>query len=180
MTENTNLNNNTENNTGDEVRNNLREAGDALLSAGSAIGAALTRATGELSDRFKTATEDARQNLSNANTEREVRGAATNFTDEAEKLFNSLRERDLQFTDDVKAKLRSTIDEARAAFNERLDGTQTEGIEGTVDDLRARFEGLVQRIQDQFAGEKTDGDIIDGEIVDNSTSTTVNAEDLKK
>ena len=109
-----------------------------------------------------------------------MRGAATNFTDEAEKLFNSLRERDLQFTDDVKAKLRSTIDEARAAFNERLDGTQTEGIEGTVDDLRARFEGLVQRIQDQFAGEKTDGDIIDGEIVDNSTSTTVNAEDLKK
>ena len=83
MTENTNLNNNTENNTGDEVRNNLREAGDALLSAGSAIGAALTRATGELSDRFKPATEDARQNLSNANTEGEVRGAATNFTDEA-------------------------------------------------------------------------------------------------
>ena len=180
MTDNTNLNNNTENNTGDEVRNNLREAGDALLSAGSAIGAALTKATGELSDRFKTATEDARQNLSNANTEGEVRGAATNFTDEAEKLFNSLRERDLQFTDDVKAKLRSTIDDARAAFNERLDSTQTEGIEGTVDDLRARFEGLVQRIQDQFAGEKTDGDIIDGEIVDNSTSTTVNAEDLKK
>ena len=180
MTDNTNLNNNTENNTGDEVRNNLREAGDALLSAGSAIGAALTKATGELSDRFKTATEDARQNLSNANTEGEVRGAATNFTDEAEKLFNSLRERDLQFTDDVKAKLRSTIDEARAAFNERLDGTQTEGIEGTVDDLRARFEGLVQRIQDQFAGEKTDGDIIDGEIVDNSNSTTVNVEDLKK
>ena len=180
MTENTNLNNNTENNTGDEVRNNLREAGDALLSAGSAIGAALTRATGELSDRFKTATEDARQNLSNANTEGEVRGAATNFTDEAEKLFNSLRERDLQFTDDMKAKLRSTIDEARAAFNERLDGTQTEGIEGTVEDLRARFEGMVQRIQDQFAGEKTDGDIIDGEIVDNSNSTTVNVEDLKK
>ena len=80
----------------------------------------------------------------------------------------------------MKAKLRSTIDEARAAFNERLDGTQTEGIEGTVDDLRARFEGLVQRIQDQFAGEKTDGDIIDGEIVDNSNSTTVNVEDLKK
>ena len=176
MTEKNNLNNNT----GDEVRNNLREAGDALLSAGAAIGVALSKATGELSDRFKTATEDARQNLSNANTEGEVRGAATNFTDEAEKLFNSLRERDLQFTDDVKAKLRSTIDEARAAFNERLDGTQTEGIEGTVDDLRARFEGLVQRIQDQFAGEKTDGDIIDGEIVDNSNSTTVNVEDLKK
>ena len=176
MTDNTNLNNGNNN----EVRNNLREAGDALLSAGSAIGAALTRATGELSDRFKTATEDARQNLSNANTEGEVRGAATNFTDEAEKLFNSLRERDLQFTDDVKAKLRSTIDDARAAFNERLDSTQTEGIEGTVDDLRARFEGLVQRIQDQFAGEKTDGDIIDGEIVDNSNSTTVNVEDLKK
>ena len=176
MTEKNNLNNNT----GDEVRNNLREAGDALLSAGAAIGAALSKATGELSDRFKTATEDARQNLSNANTEGEVRGAATNFTDEAEKLFNSLRERDLQFTDDVKAKLRSTIDDARAAFNERLDSTQAEGIEGTVDDLRARFEGLVQRIQDQFAGEKTDGDIIDGEIVDNSNSTTVNVEDLKK
>ncbi|OFT56930.1 hypothetical protein HMPREF3151_09580 [Corynebacterium sp. HMSC05H05] len=179
MTDNTNLNNNTENNSGDEVRNNLREAGDALLSAGSAIGAALTKATGELSDRFKTATEDARQNLSKANTEGEVRGAATNFTDEAEKLFNSLRERDLQFTDDVKAKLRSTIDDARAAFNERLDGTQTEGIEGTVDDLRTRFEGLVQRIQDQFAGEKTGGDIIDGEVVDNTTNT-VNVEDLKK
>ena len=180
MTENNNLNNDLNNDTGEEVRNNLREAGDALLSAGSAIGAALTKATGELSDRFKTATEDARQNLSSANTEGEVRGAATNFTDEAEKLFNSLRERDLQFTDDVKAKLRSTIDEARAAFNERLEGTQTAGIEGTVEDLRTRFEGLVQRIQDQFAGEKIDGDIIDGEIVDNSTSTTVNVEDLKK
>lgn len=181
MTDN-NLNNNlNNNNNGEEVRKNLREAGDALLSAGSAIGAALTKATGELSDRFKTATEDARQNLSNANTEGEVRGAATNFTDEAEKLFNSLRERDLQFTDDVKAKLRSTIDEARAAFNERLDGTQTEGIEGTVDDLRARFEGLVQRIQNQFAGEKTGGDIIDGEVVDNTKNdTTVNVEDLKK
>ena len=60
MTEKNNLNNDT----GEEVRNNLREAGDALLSAGAAIGVALSKATGELSDRFKTATEDARQNLS--------------------------------------------------------------------------------------------------------------------
>lgn len=173
-----------------EVRNNLREAGDALLAAGSAIGAALSKATGELSDRFKMATEDARQNLSSASTEGEVRGAASSFTEEAERLFNNFRDRDLQFTDDVKAKLRSTIDDARKAFNERLENTQTEGIEGTVDDLRSRFEGLVERIQDQFAGEKADGDIIDGEIVDNkdetahtgdaaTTDTTVNVEDLK-
>ena len=90
----------------------------------------------------------------------------------------------------MKAKLRSTIDDARKAFNERLENTQTEGIEGTVDDLRSRFEGLVERIQDQFAGEKADGDIIDGEIVDNkdetahtgdaaATDATVNVEDLK-
>lgn len=173
-----------------EVRNNLREAGDALLAAGSAIGAALSKATGELSDRFKMATEDARQNLSSASTEGEVRGAARSFTEEAERLFNTFRDRDLQFTDDVKAKLRSTIDDARKAFNERLENTQTEGIEGTVDDLRSRFEGLVERIQDQFAGEKADGDIIDGEIVDNkdetahtgdaaTTDATVNVEDLK-
>lgn len=173
-----------------EVRNNLREAGDALLAAGSAIGAALSKATGELSDRFKMATEDARQNLSSASTEGEVRGAASSFTEEAERLFNTFRDRDLQFTDDVKAKLRSTIDDARKAFNERLENTQTEGIEGTVDDLRSRFEGLVERIQDQFAGEKADGDIIDGEIVDNkdetahtgdaaNTDATVNVEDLK-
>ena len=173
-----------------EVRNNLREAGDALLAAGSAIGAALSKATGELSDRFKMATEDARQNLSSASTEGEVRGAASSFTEEAERLFNNFRDRDLQFTDDVKAKLRSTIDDARKAFNERLENTQTEGIEGTVDDLRSRFEGLVERIQDQFAGEKADGDIIDGEIVDNkdetahtgdvaNTDATVNVEDLK-
>lgn len=173
-----------------EVRNNLREAGDALLAAGSAIGAALSKATGELSDRFKMATEDARQNLSSASTEGEVRGAASSFTEEAERLFNTFRDRDLQFTDDVKAKLRSTIDDARKAFNERLENTQTEGIEGTVDDLRSRFEGLVERIQDQFAGEKADGDIIDGEIVDNkdetahtgdaaTTDATVNVEDLK-
>ena len=42
MTENNNLNDNLNNDTGEEVRNNLREAGDALLSAGSAIGAALS------------------------------------------------------------------------------------------------------------------------------------------
>ncbi|WJY96643.1 CGLAU_01105 family protein [Corynebacterium fournieri] len=168
MTENTGNIFDDQNPTGDdnEVRSNLREAGDALLAAGSAIGAALSKATGELSDRFKIATEDARQNLSSATTEGEVRGAATSFTDEAEKLFNSLRERDLQFTDEMKAKLRSTIEEARSAFNDRMEGTQTEGIEGTVDDLRSRFENLVERVQEQFAGEKSGGDIIDGEIID--------------
>ena len=82
-----------------EIRSNLREAGDALLAAGSSIGAAFSKATGELSDKFKMATEEARQNLSSASTEGEVRGAATNFADEAEKLFNNFRERDIQFTD---------------------------------------------------------------------------------
>ena len=134
------------------------------------------------------ATEDARQNLNAATTEGEVRGAASSFADEAERVFNNFRERDLQFTDDVKAKVRSTIEDARTSFNERLENTQTEGIEGTVADLRSRFNGLVERIQDQFPGEKRDGDIIDGEIVDNAgtgatgaraTDATVNVEDLK-
>lgn len=167
-----------------EIRSNLREAGDALLAAGSSIGAAFSKATGELSDKFKMATEEARQNLSSASTEGEVRGAATSFADEAEKLFNSFRERDVQFTDDVKAKLRGTINDARATFNERLENTQTDGIEGAVEDLRSRFDGLVGRIQDQFTGGKSDDDIIDGEIIDDADAgkdngETVNVEDLK-
>ena len=156
----------------------------ALLAAGSSIGAAFSKATGELSDKFKMATEEARQNLSSASTEGEVRGAATNFADEAEKLFNNFRERDIQFTDDVKAKLRGTINDARATFNERLENTQTDGIEGAVEDLRSRFDGLVGRIQDQFTGGKSDDDIIDGEIIDDADAgkdngETVNVEDLK-
>ena len=95
-----------------------------------------------------------------------------------------MRERDVQFTDDVKAKLRGTINDARATFNERLENAQTDGIEGTVEDLRSRFDGLVGRIQDQFAGGKSDGDIIDGEIIDDAAAgkdngETVNVEDLK-
>jgi len=39
-----------------EIRSSLREAGDALLAAGSSIGAAFSKATGELSDKFKMAT----------------------------------------------------------------------------------------------------------------------------
>ena len=64
-----------------EVRENLREAGDALVAAGSAIGTAIGKATGELSDRFKTATESARQNLAQATTDHDVRNAASGFTD---------------------------------------------------------------------------------------------------
>lgn len=166
-----------------EVRDNLREAGDALLAAGSALGAALGKFAEGVPERFKSATDSARETLNSANTEGEVRSWAANVTNEAEKAFNSFRERDVKFTEDAKETLRSSVADVRASFNERLDKldskSETEG--GVIDDLRGRFDSLVNRLQDQFAGEDTkagkdaeqpagtgrvvDGEVIDGEVV---------------
>jgi len=167
-----------------EVRDSLREAGDALLAAGSALGAALGKFAEGVPERFKSATDSARETLNSANTEGEVRSWAANVTNEAEKAFNSFRERDVKFTEDAKETLRSSVADVRASFNERLDKldskSETEG--GVIDDLRGRFDSLVNRLQDQFAGEDTkagkdaeqpagtgrvvDGEVIDGEVVE--------------
>lgn len=162
-----------------EVRDNLREAGDALLAAGSAIGAAFGKFAEGLPERFKSASESARETLNSASTEGEVRSWAANVTNEAEKAFNSLRERDLKFTDDAKASLNKSVADIRQSFNERLDRVDASGsetAESTLKDLRSRFDDLVERIQDQFTSDKdatgrheaadTAGDIIDGEIVE--------------
>ncbi|WP_066528865.1 CGLAU_01105 family protein [Corynebacterium bouchesdurhonense] len=164
-----------------EVRDNLREAGDALLAAGSALGAALGKFAEGVPERFKSATDSARETLNSANTEGEVRSWAANVTNEAEKAFNSFRERDVKFTEDAKATLRSSVADVRANFNERLDklDKNSQGEGGVIDDLRGRFDSLVNRLQDQFAGEDTKGtenakgsenakggEVIDGEIVE--------------
>lgn len=159
-----------------EARQNLREAGDALLAAGSALGAAIGKFAEDLPERFKTATDSARETMNAASTEGEVRSIATNFTNEAEKVFNSLRERDLQFTEDSKAKLRSTVADIRASFNDQLDKLDGNADGNVVNDLRARFDQMVERVQAQFSGEDTpnaeaeaQADIIDGEIVETDT-----------
>lgn len=173
MTDNTSNNN--------EIRDNLRDAGDALLMAGSSLGAALGKVAGDLTERFRATSDEARANFDSATTEGEVRTAATSFTDEAEKLFNSLRERDLQFTDDLKETVTAKINEARANFNDRLAKTDTSGsaeAQGVVSEIRARFEELVARIQDQVSNASTNGDIIDGEIIESDnqpgSGTTAN------
>ncbi|MEH0147494.1 CGLAU_01105 family protein [Corynebacterium sp. Q4381] len=198
MTEHNNINDNINENleaaaestteeTSSEVRDNLREAGDALLAAGSAIGAAFGKFAEGLPERFKIASDSARETLNSANTEGEVRSWAANVTNEAEKAFNSLRERDLKFTDDAKASLSKSVADIRQSFNERLDRVDASGsetAESTLKDLRTRFDDLVERIQDQFtssedaAGRHEAGDIIDGEIVDNEGGST--AADLNK
>lgn len=167
-----------------EVCDNLREAGDALLAAGSALGAALGKFAEGVPERLKSATDSARETLNSANSEGEVRSWAANVTNEAEKAFNSFRERDVKFTEDAKETLRSSVADVRASFNERLDkldsNSETEG--GVIDDLRGRFESLVDRLQNQFAGEDAkagkdaeraadtsrvvDGEVIDGEVVE--------------
>lgn len=181
MTEqNENLNQN-QNENNSEVRDNLREAGDALLAAGSAIGAAFGKFAEGLPERFKSASDSARETLNAATTEGEVRSWAANVTNEAEKAFNSLRDRDLKFTDDAKASLSKSVADIRQSFNERLDRVDAGGsetAESTLKDLRTRFDGLVERIQDQFtgdaetAGRHEAGDIIDGEIVENEGGNT--------
>lgn len=178
MTNNTANNNANDNN---EVRDNLRDAGEALLMAGSSIGAALSKVAGDLTDRFKSTSDEARANFDSATTEGEVRSAATSFTEEAEKLLNSLRERDLQFTDDLKETVTAKINEARANFNDRLAKADTSGsteAQGVVSEIRARFEELVARIQDQVSNSTADGDIIDGEIIESDnqpgSGTTAN------
>lgn len=183
MTEHNNANDNLETSeattngeTTSEARDNLREAGDALLAAGTAIGAAFGKFAEGLPERFKSASESARETLNSANTEGEVRSWAANVTNEAEKAFNSLRERDLKFTDDAKASLSKSVADIRQSFNERIDRVDAGGsetAESTLKDLRTRFDDLVERIQDQFtsdnnaAGRHEASDIIDGEIVEN-------------
>ena len=101
--------------------------------------------------------------------------------EEAEKLLNSLRERDLQFTDDLKETVTAKINEARANFNDRLAKADTSGsteAQGVVSEIRARFEELVARIQDQVSNSTANGDIIDGEIIESDnqpgSGTTAN------
>lgn len=173
------LNNNTANNTeNNEVRDNLRQAGDALLTAGSALGAAFSKAVKGLPERFKDASDSARETLNSATTEGEVRSVAQNFTNEAEKVFNQLRERDLKFTEDTKEALRSKVSEIRASFNKEMDqaeaGDITEDAQNVIGDLRTRFDDLVARLQNQFAGEQREGDIIEGEIVPDDITDTAN------
>lgn len=167
MTDQANNTNDTNSTSNGEIRENLREAGDALLAAGSALGAAFSKAVEGLPERFKNASDSARETLNNASTEGEVRTIAANFTNEAEKAFNQLREGDLKLTEDVKATLRSKMEDIRTTFNERMDKAETEGEEqDALRDLRERFDDLVARIQAQFSDSVEERDIIDGEIVD--------------
>ncbi|GEM_PF-677898 len=158
----------------EEVRSNLREAGDALLAAGSALGAAFGKAFEGLPDRVKSASDSARASLDNATTDGEVRSWATNFTNEAEKAFNSFRERDLKFTDDAKEGLRNRVADIRASFDERMDkvGSNAEGEEtNVVADLRNRFNGLVDRIQSQFGEQGTATGTATDTVTDSATGT---------
>ena len=158
-----------------EIRNNLRDAGEALLLAGSSLGAALGKVAGELSERFQSTSDEARTNLNAATSEGDVRNVASNFVDEAEKLFNSLRERDLQISDDLKETVTTKVNEVRAALNERLDKA-LDGVDdkGVMSDIRSRFDGLVERLQDQFTNTTGDGDIIDGEILETDETDSNN------
>lgn len=156
-----------------EVRDNLREAGDALLAAGSALGAAFGKFAEGVPERFKSATDSARETLSSANTEGEVRSWAANVTNEAEKAFTSFRERDVKFTDDAKASLRRSVTDVSENFNQRMDKL-TNDEDGAIKEMRTRFDGLVDRIQAQFSNDdkaedkSAKGDVIDGEVVETS------------
>ena len=171
---------------GAEIRGNLREAGDALLSAGAALGAALGKFVEGLPDRFAGTADKARETLNTATTEGEVSSVATNFTNEAEKVFNSFRDRDLKFTEDAKQSVMGAINDIRDNFNKRLDDADTEGAEGVFADVRERFDGLVERIQEQFSAVKEDvedavaearstdvreHDVIDGEVIEDTDTT---------
>lgn len=155
------------------VRDNLREAGDALLTAGSALGSAFGKFADGLPDRFKSATDSARETLTSAKTEGEVRSWAANVTNEAEKAFTSFRERDVKFTDDAKASLRRSVTEVSENFNQRMDKL-TNDEDGAIKEMRTRFDGLVDRIQAQFSSDdkaedkSAKGDVIDGEVVETS------------
>lgn len=155
------------------VRDNLREAGDALLTAGSALGSAFGKFADGLPERFKSATDSARETLNSAKTEGEVRSWAANVTNEAEKAFTSFRERDVKFTDDAKASLHRSVTDVSENFNQRMDKL-TNDEDGAIKEMRTRFDGLVDRIQSQFSNDdkaedkSAKGDVIDGEVVETS------------
>lgn len=140
----------TVNNEGNEIRDNVREAGEALLAAGAALGAAVGKLVEGLPERVSDASEKARATLNSATTEGEVSSVATNFTNEAEKVFNSFRDRDLKFTEDAKNSVLGAINDIREGFNKRLQDADTDGAEAAIAEVRQRFDGLVERIQEQL------------------------------
>ena len=79
---------------------------------------------------------------------------------------------------DTKEALHSKVAEIRASFNKEMDqaeaGDITEDAQNVIGDLRTRFDDLVARLQNQFAGEQREGDIIEGEIVPDDITDTAN------
>lgn len=158
-----------ENTAADGLRANLREAGQALLAAGSSLGALLSKQAdkyaGDLPGKLKAATVSARERLDNASNEGEVRAAASSFVAEAEKQFQAFQQRDLEFSDELVRTLRGTLDEARGTFNTKIAELRAKDTDGVLEDVRQRLEELFGRVQEQFGGKEEAPDIIEGEIV---------------
>lgn len=158
-----------ENTAADGLRANLRDAGQALLAAGSSLGSLLSKQAGkyaeDLPGKLKAATASARERLDSASDESEVRAAASNFVAEAEKQFQAFQKRDLELSDEVMATLRSTVEDVRGTFNSKIDELRAKDTDGVLEDVRQRLEDLFGRVQEQFAGKEETPDIIEGEIV---------------
>lgn len=182
MTENINPNTN-QNNNEENISDNLREAGDALKAAGSALGAAFGKAIDGLRNRVETndTTNDTQKATTTEDPARDIRTLANNLTAEAERIFNDLRERDLKFTEDTKATVRSKLAEMRTAIDERSEKAETPDERNALDDLRTRFEGFVDRVQSQFKAAEKEAekeaqkreDIIEGEVVQGDADTVL-------
>lgn len=153
----------------DGLRANLRDAGQALVAAGSSLGSMLSKHAGkyteDLPEKLKAATSSARERLDKASDEGEVRAAASNFVAEAEKQFQAFQQRDLEFTDDVMRTLRNAVEDARGTFNDKIAELRTADTDGVLEDVRQRLEELFSRVQAQFGAKDTHPDIIEGEIV---------------
>ena len=118
-----------------DLRANLRDAGQAIVAAGSSLGAMISKHAGkyteDLPEKLKSATTSARERLDQADSEGEIRAAASNFVAEAEKQFKAFQQRDLEFSDDVKGSLQKAVEDARGLFNEKI-GELRGGGAGTV------------------------------------------------
>ena len=160
-----------------DLRANLRDAGQAIVAAGSSLGAMISKHAGkyteDLPEKLKSATISARERLDQADSEGEIRAAASNFVAEAEKQFKAFQQRDLEFSDDVKGSLQKAVEDARGLFNEKIGELRGggagpppgQGADSVLDDVRERLESLFARVQEQFGGANQRPDIIDGEIV---------------
>ncbi|SDS57163.1 CGLAU_01105 family protein [Corynebacterium timonense] len=148
-----------------------------------------------IGERLKAAVDNARSAFNSSENDRDFRAAATSFASDAEDIFrdyagSASRAGDATVkspqTEDAKAAFKDAVAEVRETFNQAVKDVRNRAdesdvdAEGAVNEMRSRLDALIAKVSDQFdRGEgdqgdagAADDDIVEGEVVDETTPST--------